>query len=196
MQRRDRDVAPRPSRPRAIRPLWVAALVAGGILSCWATFRIERRLSSPPSPPVARKVTFDVVVSDAVTGGSISGAEVGIDQETGDVDPPGPTWKGITDARGRARLAHDFDANTAIGKDGKVRGRVVFNSHPTPGLVFSYLVVVRAAAYREETIRLEAHFPRGIAYEDPSPRTIRVRLSADPARKPRSPPQGSSGETE
>jgi hypothetical protein len=168
--------------PRAIRPLWVAALVAGGILSCWATFRIEQRLSSPPSPPGTRQVTFDVVVSDVATGKAISGAEVGIDHETGEFDPPGPTWMGITDARGRARLAHDFEANTVLGKDGKVRGRVVFNAITTPGLVFSYLVVVRAIGYREETIRLGAHFPRGIAYEDPSPQTIPVRLSPEPAQ--------------
>jgi len=73
-------------------------------------------------------VTFDVVVSDADTGNTISGAEVGIDEETGEFAPPEPTWEGITDAGGRARLAHDFDANTVLGKDGKVRGRVVFNS--------------------------------------------------------------------
>ena len=131
---------------------------------------------------MTRQVTFDVVVSDADTGNAISGAEVGIDEETGEFDPPGPTWKGTTDARGRARLAHDFDANTVLGKDGKVRGRVVFNTGSTPGLVFSYLVVVRATGYREETIRLEAHFPRGIAYEDPSPQTIRVQMTPDPAR--------------
>ena len=176
------DDSPSPLRQRAIRPLWVAALVSGGILSCWATFRIEQRLSSPPSPPVTRQVTFDVVVSDAATGNAISGAEVGIDEETGEFDPPGPTWEGTTEARGRARLVHEFGANTAIGKDGKVRGRVVFTSHLTPGLVFSYLVVVRATGYREQTIRLGAHFPRGITYEDPSPQTIRVRLSPDPAR--------------
>ena len=46
----------------------------------------------------------------------------------------------------------------------------------------TYLVVVRATGYREETIRLGAHFPRGIAYEDPSPQTIRVRMTPDPAR--------------
>ena len=176
------DDAPSAVRPRLIRPLWVAALVAGGILSFWATFRIEQRLSSPPSPPVTRRVTFDVVVSDVATGNAISGAEVGIDEETGKFDPPGPTWMGITDARGRARLAHDFEANTVLGKDGKVRGRVVFNAITTPGLVFSYLVVVRATGYREETIRLGSHFPRGIAYEDPSPQTILVRLSPEPAR--------------
>ena len=45
MQRVTQDDAPPPVRPRAIRPLWVAALVAGGILSCWATFRVEQRLS-------------------------------------------------------------------------------------------------------------------------------------------------------
>jgi hypothetical protein len=69
-----------------------------------------------------------------------------------------------------------------LGKDGKVRGRVVFNTGATPGLVFSYLVAVRATGYREETIRLGAHFPRGIAYEDPSPQTIRVQMTPDPAR--------------
>ena len=131
---------------------------------------------------MTRQVTFDVVVTDADTGNAISGAEVGIDEETGEFDPPGPTWEGTTDARGRARLAHEFDANTVLGKDGKVRGRVVFNTSTTPGLVFSYLVVVRATGYREETIRLGAHFPRGIAYEDPSPQTIRVQMTPDPAR--------------
>ena len=139
-------------------------------------------LSSPTSTPVTRHVTFDVVVSDADTGNAVSGAEVGIDEETGEFDPPGPTWKGTTDARGRVRLVHDFDANTVLGKDGKVRGRVVFNTGTTPGLVFSYLVVVRATGYREETIKLGAKFPQGIDYEDPSPRTIRVLLSPDPAR--------------
>jgi hypothetical protein len=173
------DHSPPPVRPRAIRPLWVAALVAGGVLSCWATFRVEQRLTSLP---VTRQVTFDVVVTDADTGNAISGAEVGIDQETGEFDPPGPTWEGTTDARGRARLAHDLEANTVLGKDGKVRGRVVFNTSTTPGLVFSYLVAVRATGYREETIRLGAHFPRGIAYEDPSPQTIRVQMTPDPAR--------------
>ena len=69
-----------------------------------------------------------------------------------------------------------------LGRDGKVQGRVVFNTSTTPGLVFSYLVVVRAAGYREETIRLGAQFPRGIAYEDPSPQTIRVQMTPDPAR--------------
>ncbi len=154
-------------------------MVVGGVLSCWTTFRVEKGLTSLP---VTRGETFDVVVTDADTGKMLSGAEVGIDEETGDIDPPGPIWKGTTDSRGRARLAHDYEANTVLGKDGKVRGRVVFNTDATPGLVFSYLVAVRATGYREETIRLGAHFPRGIAYEDPSRQTIRVRLSPDLAR--------------
>jgi hypothetical protein len=78
-------------------------------------------------------------------------------------------------------LSHGFAANTAIGKDGKGRGKVDFivgTAIPN----FSYLLVVRASGYREESIRLEEEFRRGIAYEDPSPRTIRVRLSPSPAR--------------
>jgi hypothetical protein len=54
-----------------------------------------------------------------------------------------------------------------LGKDGKVRGNVVFYSG-TPLSNSSHLLVVRAPGYREDTIRLEEKFPRGIAYEDPS----------------------------
>ena len=108
-------------------------------------------------------------------------AEVGIDEETGEYDPPGPAWKGATDAGGRLRLFHRFGANTMLGKDGKVRGRVVFN-RGTSIQSFSYLLVVKAPGYREESINLELEFPRGIDYEDPSPRTIQVLLSPSPPR--------------
>src|SRR5947209_11085725 len=84
-------------RPRAIRAAWVAALVAGGGLLCWAAFLVEQRLSAPATPPEWRDVTFNVVVSDAVTGKAVPGAQVGTDVETGQIDPPGPTWKGVTD---------------------------------------------------------------------------------------------------
>src|SRR4051812_9821291 len=102
------DAIPPHRRPRAIRVAWVAALVAGGVLLCWATFLVEQRLSSPASPTTTREVTLDVVVSDADTGKPVVGAEVGIDEETGQFDPPGPKWMGRTDAGGRARLAHGF----------------------------------------------------------------------------------------
>ena len=67
-------------RPRAIRVAWVAALVAGGGLLCWAAFLVEQRLSAPATPPEGRDVTFDVVVSDAVTGKAVPGAQVGTDE--------------------------------------------------------------------------------------------------------------------
>jgi hypothetical protein len=174
---RHRTKAPRSSnnpRPRAIRLAWVAALVAGGGLVFWATFLVEQRLTSPTVLPTTREVSLDVVVSDAATGRAISGAGVGTDFETGDYNHPGPSWEGITDANGRFRLVQDFGANTVPGKDGKVRGRVVFTG--------GTFLVVRAPGYREETIYLEGRFPRGIDYEDASPRTIRVPLS--PIRAP------------
>ena len=179
-----RSIAPRvpaSRRSRAIRAAWVAALVAGGGLLCWVTFLVEQRLSAPPVTPGWRDVTFDLVVSDIATGNAISGAEVGIDEESGQFDPPGPTWKRITDVGGRARLVHSYSANTVLGKDGRVRGNVVF-SYGSPMTSFSYLLAVKAPGYRGRTIRLADEFPRGIAYEDPSPRTIRVRLSPVPAR--------------
>ena len=168
-------------RLRATRAARVAALVAVGGLLCWWAFLVEQRLWSPAVTPTSREVTFDLLVSDADTGHAISGAEIGIDGETGEYDPPGPTWKGITDAGGRLRLVESFRATTVLGKDGKVRGQIVFNTG-TPLSNGSYLLVVRAAGYRQETIRLEEKFPRGIAYEDSSPRTIQVRLSPGPAR--------------
>lgn len=172
-----RSKAPRSSyspRPRAIRIAWVAALVAGGGLIFWATFLVEQRITSPTVVPTKREVILDVVVSDAATGRAILGAGVGTDFETGDYDHPGPSWEGITDANGRFRLVRSFGANTMLGKEGKVRGRVVFTG--------GTFLVVRAPGYREETIDLEGRFPRGIDYEDTSPRTIRVLLSPSPAR--------------
>jgi len=168
-------------RQRSIHTVWVAALVVVGGFLCWLTFQVEQRLSSPTATPVTRDVTFDVVVSDAKTDIAVSGAEVGIDEETGEYDPPGPTWKGTTDAGGRLRLVHLFDANTVLGKDGKVRGRVVFNSG-TSIHSFSRRLVVKAPSYREESINLGVKFPRGIDYEDPAPRTIQVLLSPSLAR--------------
>jgi hypothetical protein len=175
------DDTPPTVRPRAIRAAWVAALVAGGCLLCWGTIRVEQSLSTPAVMPGSIEVTLDVVVTDADTGEAVSGAEVGIDQETGDMKAPGPTWKGITDERGVVRLVHDFDANTVLGKDGRVRGMVVFGSG-SPPLNSWYLLAIRASGNREQSISLVDQFPRGIAYEDPSPRTIRVRLSPRPAR--------------
>jgi len=168
-------------RRRAIHAALVSALVAGGGLSCWVTFLVEQRLTAPASPPVTREVTFHVVVSDADTGNPVPGAEVGIDAETGEYDPPGPTCKGSTDAAGRVQLVHGFVANAVIGKDGKVRGLVVFN-RGTSSLSFSDLLVVRAAGYRGETVSLSREFPRGVPYEDPSPRTVQVQLSPSHAR--------------
>ena len=168
-------------RPRAIRAGGVAALVAGCGLVCGVAFLVERSLSAPTSSPEWRDVTFDVVVSDAATGLTIASAQVGIDEETGQYDPPGPTWEGITDARGQARLVHGFAANTAVGKDGTVRGRVVFNTgSPLSG--GSYLLAVQAPGYRVQTVPLESRYPLGIAYEDRSSRPIQVRLSPIPAR--------------
>ena len=71
------------------------------------------------------------------------------------------------------RLVHRFSANTVLDKGGKVRGRVVFNRFQS----FSYLLVVKAPGYREESINLGVNFPQGIDYEDPYPRTIQVLLS-------------------
>lgn len=133
-----------------------------------------------------------MVVSDTDTGNPVPGAEVGIDAETGEYDPPGPTWKGVTDAGGRVRLVHGFVANAVIGKDGKVRGLVVFN-RGTSSLSFSDLLLVRAAGYRGETISLSRGFPRGVPYEDKSPRTVQVQLSPSPAECPGS-PSGVPGE--
>jgi hypothetical protein len=168
-------------RQRSIRRVRVAVLVAVGCLLCWLTFQLEQRLSSPTATPTTRDVTFDVVVSDAETNIAVSSAEVGIDEETGEYDPPGPAWKGTTDAGGRLRLVHRFGANTVLGKDGKVRGRVVFN-RGTSIQSFSYLLVVRAPGYREESINLGLRFPQGIDYEDPYPRMIQVLLSPSPPR--------------
>jgi hypothetical protein len=168
-------------RKRSIRRARVAALVVVGGFLCWLTFQVEQRLSSPTATPVTRDVTFDVVVSDAETHLAVSGAEVGIDEETGEYDPPGPTWKGTTDAGGRLRLVHRFGANTVLVRDGKVRGRVVFN-RGTSIQSFSYFLVVKAPGYREESINLGAKYPRGIDYEDPYSRTIQVLLSPSPPR--------------
>ena len=168
-------------RPRAIRIAWVATLVAGGGLIFWTTFLVEQRLTTPKLVPQRRMVTFDVVVSDADTGKAVSGARVGIDQETGDYDHPGPSWEGLTDAGGRFRLVRGFGANTVVGKDGKIRGRVNFTGGG--GLPLSNpscFLVVRASGYREHKINLEGMFPRGIDFEDTSPRTIRVPLSPSP----------------
>jgi hypothetical protein len=159
----------------------VAALVVVGGFLCWLTFQVEQRLSSQTTTQGTRNVTFDLVVSDADTNIAVSGAEVGIDQETGEFDPPGPTWKGTTDASGRLRLVHPFGTNTVLGKDGKVRGRVVF-SRGTSIQSFSYLLVVRASGYREQSINLGARFSQGIDYEDPYPLTIQVPLSPSPPR--------------
>ena len=175
------DATRPPKRQRSIRRGWVAALVVVGVFLCWLTFQVEQRLSSPTATPVTRDVTFDVVVSDAETNLAVSNAEVGIDEETGEYDPPGPAWKGTTDAGGRLRLVHRFSANTILGKDGKVRGRVVFN-RGTSTQSFSYLLVVKAPGYRKESINLEVKFPRGIDYEDPYPRPIQVLLSPSPPR--------------
>ncbi len=170
------DATPPPMRRRSIHTVWVAALVVVGGFLCWLTFQVEQRLSSPTATPVTRDVIFDVVVSDAKTDIAVSGAEVGIDEETGEYDPPGPVWKGTTDAGGRLRLVHRFDANTVLGEDGKVRGRVVFNSG-TSIHSFSRLLVVKAPGYREESINLREEFAQGIDYEDSSPQAIRVLLS-------------------
>jgi len=159
-------------RPRAIRIAWVAALVAGGGLIFWATFLVEQRLSSPTLVPTTREVVLDVVVTDAATGRAISVADVGTDFQTGDYNHPGPSWEGITDANGRFRLIRGFGANTVLGKDDKVRGKVVFTG--------GTFLVIRAPGYRQETIYLEGRFPRGIDFEDTSPRTIRVPLSPSP----------------
>ena len=175
------DATPHPIRQRSIRAVRVATLVVVGGFLCWLTFQVEQRLSSPTATPATRDVTFDVVVSDADTDIAVSGGEVGIDEETGEYDPPGPTWKGTTDASGRLRLVHPFGTNTVLGKDGKVRGRVVFN-RATSIQSFPYLLVVRAPGYREESINLGAKFSQGIDYEDPYPRTIQVPLSPSPPR--------------
>ena len=164
-------------RPRAVRIAWVAALVAGGGLIFWATFQVEQRLTSPKLVPRKRMVTFEVLVSDGDTSKAVSEAQVGIDQETGDYDHPGPSWDGITDAGGRLRLVRGFGANTVLREDGNVRGRVNFTGGgSTPLSYSSYFLVVRASGYREEKINLERMFPRGIDFEDTSPRTIRVPL--------------------
>jgi hypothetical protein len=175
------DATPPPIRQRSIRVLRVATLVLVGGFLCWLTFQVDQRLSSPTTTQVTRDVTFDVVVSDAETNIAVSGAEVGIDEETGEYDPPGPTWKGITDASGRHRLVHPFGTNTVLGKGGKVRGSVVFN-RGTSIQSFSYLLVVKAPGYREESINLAAKFSQGIDYEDTYPRTIQVALSPSPPR--------------
>ncbi len=175
------EVFDRP-RPRAIRFAWVAALVAGGGLIFWATFLVEQRLSSPTVVPTTREVSLDVVVSDAATGRAILGADVGTDFQTEDYNHPGPSWEGIIDANGRYRLIRDFGANTVLGKDGKVRGRVVFKSGGgTPLSNTSSFLVVKAPGYREDKINLKERFPGGIDFEDTSPRTIRVPLSPSPA---------------
>src|SRR5262245_49148843 len=162
-------------RQPSMRTVRVATLVVVGGCLCWLTFQVEQRLSSPTATPVTRDMTFDVVVSDADTNIAVSSAEVGIDEETGQYDPSGPTWKGTTDAGGRLRLVHCFGANTVLGKDGKVRGRVVFN-RGTSIPSFSYLLVVKAPGYREESINLGVRFSQDIDYKDPYPRTIQVLL--------------------
>ena len=68
-----------------------------------------------------------------------------------------------------------------LDKDGKVRGRVIFN-RGTSIQCFSYLLVVKAAGYREGSINLGVKFPRGIDYDDLYPRTIQVLLSPSPPR--------------
>src|SRR5262249_14995635 len=153
------DATPPPMRQQPIRTVRVATLVVVAGLLCWLAFRVEQRLSSPTATPVTRDLTFDVVVSDADTNIAVSSADVGIDEETGEIDPPGPTWKGTTDAGGRLRLIHRFGANTVLGKDGKVRGTVVFN-RGTSTQSFSSLLVVRAPGYREESINLGVEFPQ------------------------------------
>ena len=116
------DATPPPSRQRSIRRIRVATLLVVAGFFCWLTFQVEQRLSSPPATPVTRDVTFDVVVSDAETNVPVSSAEVGIDEETGEYDPPGPTWKGTTDAGGRLRLVHRFGANSVLGRTARSGG--------------------------------------------------------------------------
>lgn len=80
-------------------------------------------------------------------------------------------------------MIQNFGANTVLGKDGKVPGRVVFTGGGgTPLSNTPYFLVVRASGYREDKINLEGRFPRGIDFEDTTPRTIRVLLSPSPAR--------------
>lgn len=172
------DTTPPPGRQWAARAIRTAVLVVVGGFSCWLVFQIEPRPSSPTTP-FARDVTFDVIVSDSDTSVAISGAEVGIDMQTEEFDPPGPAWKGSTDATGRFRLVHSFPANTMLGKNGQVRGRVVFTLGE-PMMSNSYLLVIKAPGYREKTIDLNAQFSGGIDYEDPSPRTVPVDLAPGP----------------
>jgi hypothetical protein len=175
------DANPPPKRPRSIRKVRVATLVVVGGFLCWVTFLVEQRLMSPTATPAARDVTFDVVVFDANTNIAVSSAEVGIDEETGQYDAPGATWKGTTNSSGLLRLVHRFGANTVLDKDGKVRGRVVFNQR-TSIQSFSYRLVVKAPGYREEWINLGERYSGGIDYEDPYPRTIQVLLSPSTPR--------------
>lgn len=173
------DTTPPPGRQWAARAIRIAVLVVVGGFSCWLVFQVERRLGEPISTPAERDVTLDVIVSDSDTSVAISGAEVGIDMQTERIDPPGPAWKGSTDATGRFRLVDFFPANTVRGADGKVRGRVVFTLGE-PMMSFSYLLAIKAPGYREKTIDLDAQFSGGIDYEDPSPRTVPVHLSPSP----------------
>lgn len=175
------DADPPLARPKAARTAWVVALVAGGCLSCWAAFVVEQRLSAPTLAPDSREVTFDVVVTDADAGTPVPGAQVGVDMETGEYGPPPPTWKGVTDATGHARVVNDYNANAVFGRDGKARGRVVFTRGSAPHS-FSDLLVVRASGYRERIIALSVEYPQGINYEDPAPRTIRVQLPPSASR--------------
>lgn len=90
------------------------------------------------------------------------------------LQPPGTSWEGITDANGRFRLIRGYGVNTVLGKDGRVRGRVVFTG--------GTFLVFRSPGYREKTIYLEGRFPQGIDFDDTSPRTIRVPLFPSRAR--------------
>lgn len=169
------DASQPPRRPRGIHVAEIAAMFVIGGLLCSLVYWVERRWWTPMAIPAARDVTFDVVVLDAGAGTPIAGAEVGIEEETGEFDPPGPDWKGTTDARGRIRVVHRFQAHTMVGQDGKIRGRVVFNR--ASGIhSFSSSLVVKAPGHGELVVDLVARYPRGIDFEDPSALPITVTL--------------------
>ncbi len=162
--------------PPASRVVRVLALVALGVLACGVAVLVDRRWSAPIESPRVRAVDFDVVVVDSSTGLAVAGAEVGFDQESGDFDDPGPSWAGATDSGGQLRVVGYFAAVAVPDGRGGFRGTVVFHDGVPPSSVPD-LLVVRAPGYRGATIDLDARFPRGIAFEDRSARTIRVPLA-------------------
>ena len=161
--------------PPASRVVRVLALVTLGVLACGGAFLVDRRWSAPVESPRVRTVDFDVVVVDSSTGLAVAGAEVGFHRESGDFNDPGPSWAGATDQGGRLRVVGNFAAVAVPDGRGGFRGTVVFHDG-TPLSSVSELLVVRSPGYRGATIDLDARFPRGIAFEDRSARTIRVPL--------------------